>query len=34
MGYVRKAYADIDTPIHIKIREKLLLAKVVKIPFT
>ena len=33
MGYVRKAYADIDTPIHIKVREKLLLAKVVKIPF-
>ncbi len=33
MGYVRKAYAAIDTPVYIKVREKLLQAKVVKIPF-
>lgn len=33
MGYVRKAYADIDTNIYIKVRDKLLQAKVVKIPF-
>jgi len=33
MGYVRKAYSDIDTVIHIKVRDKLLQAKVVKVPF-
>ncbi|HVE61385.1 MAG TPA: glycine cleavage system aminomethyltransferase GcvT, partial [Chitinophagaceae bacterium] len=33
MGYVRTAFADIDTNIFIKVREKLLQAKVVKIPF-
>lgn len=33
MGYVRKAYADADTNIYIKVRDKLLQAKVVKIPF-
>ena len=33
MGYVSKAYAAIDTTIHIKVRDKLLQAKVVKIPF-
>ena len=34
MGYVRNAYAAIDTPIFIKVREKLLQAKVAKIPFS
>jgi aminomethyltransferase len=33
MGYVRTAYATIDTEIYIKVRDKLLLAKVSKIPF-
>ncbi len=33
MGYVRKAYAAIDNIIHIKVRDRLLQAKVVKIPF-
>ncbi|MEO5563798.1 MAG: glycine cleavage system aminomethyltransferase GcvT [Chitinophagaceae bacterium] len=33
MGYVRTAFASIDTPIFIKVREKLLQAKVAKIPF-
>jgi aminomethyltransferase len=33
MGYVRVAFASIDTPILIKVREKLLQAKVAKIPF-
>lgn len=33
MGYVRAAFASIDTPILIKVREKLLQAKVAKIPF-
>jgi aminomethyltransferase len=33
MGYVRTAFATLDTEIFIKVREKLLLAKVVKIPF-
>jgi aminomethyltransferase len=33
MGYVRTAFAPTDTQIFIKVREKLLLAKVVKIPF-
>lgn len=34
MGYVRNAFASIDTPIFIKVRDKLLQAKVVKIPFS
>ena len=34
MGYVRKAFASLDTTIYIKIRDKLLQAKVVKIPFS
>lgn len=33
MGYVRTAFAGIDTPVFIKVRDKLLQAKVVKIPF-
>ena len=33
MGYVRKAFAAFDTTIYIKVRDKLLQAKVVKIPF-
>ena len=33
MGYVRTAFSQLDTEIFIKVREKLLLAKVVKIPF-
>jgi aminomethyltransferase len=33
MGYVRNAYTAIDTAINIKIRDRLLQAKVVKIPF-
>jgi aminomethyltransferase len=34
MGYVRTAFAGIDTPVFIKVREKLLQAKVAKIPFS
>lgn len=33
MGYVRTAYASIDTPVFVKVRDKLLQAKVAKIPF-
>jgi aminomethyltransferase len=33
LGYVRKAYSAIDMKIYIKVRDKLLQAKVVKIPF-
>lgn len=33
MGYVAKAYAALDTGIYVKVRDKLLQAKVVKIPF-
>jgi aminomethyltransferase len=33
MGYVRKVYSAIDATIHIKVRDRLLQAKVVKIPF-
>jgi aminomethyltransferase len=33
MGYVRIAFSQIDTPIYVKVRDKLLQAKVVKIPF-
>ncbi|MEQ1676764.1 MAG: glycine cleavage system aminomethyltransferase GcvT [Chitinophagaceae bacterium] len=34
MGYVRKTYASIDSEIFIKVRDKLLQAKVSKIPFS
>ena len=34
MGYVRKAFTPIDTTIYIKVRDKLLQAKVVKMPFS
>jgi aminomethyltransferase len=34
MGYVRMAFAGIGTDIYIKVRDKLLQAKVAKIPFT
>ena len=33
MGYVRTAFAMPDTQVYVKVREKLLMAKVVKIPF-
>jgi aminomethyltransferase len=33
MGYVRVAFAQPDTQLYIKVRDKLLLAKVVKMPF-
>ena len=33
LGYVSTAFSKIDTQINIKIREKLLLAKVAKVPF-
>lgn len=33
MGYVTKAFAALDTGIYVKVRDKLLQAKVVKIPF-
>lgn len=33
LGYVDKTYSAIDTPLFIKVRDKLLQAKVVKIPF-
>lgn len=33
LGYVDKTYSAIDTPLFIKVRDKLLHAKVVKIPF-
>jgi len=34
MGYVRKAFTALDTTIYIKVRDKLLQAKVVKMPFS
>lgn len=34
MGYVETAFAALDTPVYIKVRDKLLTAKVVKIPFS
>ena len=34
MGYVRLAFANIDTKIYIKIRDKLLQARVTKLPFS
>jgi aminomethyltransferase len=33
MGYVTTAYSSIDTEAYVKIRDKLLIAKVVKVPF-
>jgi aminomethyltransferase len=33
IGYVETAFAQLDTPIYIKVRDKLLQAKVVKFPF-
>lgn len=34
LGYVRTVYSKIDTNIYIRVRDKLLLAKVVKLPFS
>ncbi|MCY7310608.1 MAG: glycine cleavage system aminomethyltransferase GcvT [Chitinophagaceae bacterium] len=34
MGYVRNVFAAIDTDIYIKVRDKLLQAKVAKLPFS
>ncbi len=34
LGYVRTVYSKIDTTIYIKVRDRLLLAKVVKMPFS
>ena len=34
MGYVSTAFSAIDTEIYIKVRDKLLMAKVAKIPFS
>src|SRR5215216_1334557 len=34
MGYVRTAYAHLDTNLYIKVRDKLLQASVVKVPFS
>jgi aminomethyltransferase len=34
LGYVRTAFSNIDTKIYIKVRDKLLQAKVVKLPFS
>ena len=34
MGYVMKAFTPLETMIHINVRDKLLQAKVVKIPFS
>jgi aminomethyltransferase len=34
MGYVRKVFTPLDSTIYIKVRDKLLEAKVVKIPFS
>lgn len=34
MGYVKKAFASLDTRIYIKVRDKLVQAKVAKIPFS
>jgi aminomethyltransferase len=33
MGYVEMAYSNIDTQVYVKIRDKLLTAKIVKMPF-
>ena len=34
MGYVQTAFSQLDSNIYIKVRDKLLAAKVVKIPFS
>jgi len=34
MGYVRRVFSDIDTKIYVKVRDKLLQARVVKFPFS
>jgi aminomethyltransferase len=34
LGYVRTVYSKIDTNVYIRVRDKLLLAKVVKLPFS
>jgi len=34
MGYVRKAFTSLETTIYIKVRDKLVKAKVVKFPFS
>lgn len=34
MGYVRRVFSQLDTTIYIKVRDKLLQAKVAKIPFS
>ncbi|MEO9209490.1 MAG: glycine cleavage T C-terminal barrel domain-containing protein, partial [Ginsengibacter sp.] len=33
LGYVHIDFSKIDTPVFIKVREKLIAAKVVKVPF-
>jgi aminomethyltransferase len=33
MGYVKKGFTKLDTEIYIKIRNKLLKAKIIKLPF-
>ena len=33
MGYLRKAFTQLDTAVYIKVRDKLVQGKVVKIPF-
>ena len=33
MGYVNKPYANIDQQVYVKVRDKLLIAKIVKMPF-
>ena len=34
LGYVRDTFANLDAKIYIKVRDKLLAAKVVKLPFS
>jgi aminomethyltransferase len=34
LGYVSTAFSNVDTKIYIKVRDKLLQANVVKLPFT
>jgi aminomethyltransferase len=34
MGYVSAVFANLDTQVYIKVRDKLLLARVVKLPFS
>ena len=33
MGYISTPYSAIDTQVYIKVRDKLLIAKVTKMPF-